>query len=30
MIVKDKITKKDRNYHIKSIIIDLFRHASDC
>lgn len=29
MIFKDKITKNDRNYHIKIFIIDLLRHASD-
>lgn len=29
MIVKDKNTKKGRNYHIKTTIIDLLRHASD-
>lgn len=29
MIVKDKNTKKGRNYHKKSIIIDLLRHTSD-
>lgn len=28
MIVKDKNTKKGRNYHIKTTIIDLLRHAS--
>ena len=29
MIVKDKNTKKGRNYHIKIFIIDLLRHTSD-
>ena len=29
MIVNDKLTKKGRNYHIKILIIDLLRHASD-
>ena len=29
MIAKDKLTKKGRNYHIKTLIIDLLRHVPD-